>query len=240
MKTKLHRGLFEVIKKFLLQSCPCKEKALFQYCKWLERTRIWPLEEWGSRKSIKQLLDGLKLFRYVAPSNGCSRCNYDIGSDVVKVTSLSVEQYFNGLCLSCMDSSKMSSRDMDAAYWQHNRQEDWDFGCPFAHGQPTWYFSFMGRKAEMDAHKERERERKRGYWYDGLAFFDGYIGTEKFQYIVACWWDVHKGLAGLMDGSLSFPLNGSPSCQKSVSTMLLYPCMIRVDVLEDHQSSETR
>lgn len=170
MKTKLHRGLFDVIKKFLLQSCPCKEKALFQYCKGLERTGIWPLEEHGSRKSINTLLEGLTSFRYDAPAISCPRCRYDIGSLVVNRISLLVERYFGGLCLNCMNSSG-NSRNVDADYWDHDREEEWDAGCSFRHGQPTWYFSFMGRKADMDAHKvresqrkrERERERERGY-----------------------------------------------------------------------------
>jgi hypothetical protein len=64
-------------------------------------------------------------------------------------------------------NSSGSAKDVDADYWTHARQENWDAGCPIRHGQPTWYFSFMGRKADMDAHKmwesQRKRERQRGY-----------------------------------------------------------------------------
>jgi hypothetical protein len=163
VKTRLHRGLFEVIKKFLNQWCPCKEKALFQYCKGLDRTRVWPLEEWGTRKSIDELIEGLQSFRYDAPADGCSSCKYDIGSIVVRKTCVDVESYFDGLCLHCMDSSTTADRDPDAAYWTHDRLQKWGVGCPFEHGQPTWYFSFMGRREAMDAHKRRERVRKMGF-----------------------------------------------------------------------------
>lgn len=150
-----------MIKKFLFQACNCKEKALFNYCKGLDLTRTWPLEEWGSRKPTEEPLEGLKLSKYDPPEVACICCQYDIGSVVVQRTSLEVEDYFDGLCMQCMDSSRTSSKQMDTMYWSYDRSRAWGANCSVNHGQPTWYFSFMGRKAEMDAHKERERERKR-------------------------------------------------------------------------------
>ena len=49
-----------------------------------------------------------------------------------------------------MDASnpKLSSDDED--YWHHDdRDIPWNDGCRINHDQPTWYFSFMGRRGRM-------------------------------------------------------------------------------------------
>lgn len=168
LRAKLHRGLFQVIKTFLISGCPCKEKALFAYCKGLDRTKIWPLEEHAGRKSIHQLLEGLRAFTYVPPDGACSRCANDFKASAVERTRRMVQVDFHGLCLDCMDASQV--KDLDAAYWNQASEREWGDYCRLqGHGQPTWYFSFMGRKAEMDMYKERQRSRRSarsGFWSD--------------------------------------------------------------------------
>ena len=61
--------------------------------------------------------------------------------------------YYDGMCLDCMDRLKPKTGDGDDDYWQHNnfRDEDgWFEGCRIKHKQPSWYFSFMGRKEDKD------------------------------------------------------------------------------------------
>jgi hypothetical protein len=62
-----------------------------------------------------------------------------------------------------MDISKPKTGDLDTDYWEHDRIRDWSRQCRIKHGQSTWYFSFMGRKAKMDAHQEAQRQRRNRY-----------------------------------------------------------------------------
>jgi len=50
--------------------------------------------------------------------------------------------------LDCMTKSKFG--DHDADYWHHaDRHVAWDSECRVNHDQPSWYFSFMGRRGKM-------------------------------------------------------------------------------------------
>lgn len=60
--------------------------------------------------------------------------------------------YFHGLCMTCMADTEdiKLGRDEDEEYWRHNEErDDYDVGCRVSHGQPTWYFSFMGRREKL-------------------------------------------------------------------------------------------
>lgn len=49
-----------------------------------------------------------------------------------------------------MDASKPKLGDADEDYWRHSKLGvQWDLGCRVRHKQPTWYFSFLGRRAKM-------------------------------------------------------------------------------------------
>lgn len=91
-----------------------------------------------------------------APPSGkppCSRCDSD-WKFVVEDARETTETYFDGLCLDCMDSTKnvRPGGDGDDDYWVYNQRRDrYDEGCRVKHGEPTWYFSFMGRR-------EKERD----------------------------------------------------------------------------------
>ncbi|KAL5329227.1 hypothetical protein ACEPPN_002737 [Leptodophora sp. 'Broadleaf-Isolate-01'] len=43
-------------------------------------------------------------------------------------------------------------------YWKHTFMNNFGLNCSFKHGQPTWYFSLMGRSTEMAKYKELRRE----------------------------------------------------------------------------------
>ena len=77
-------------------------------------------------------------------------------------------EYFDGLCLDCMDHSnpKMDD-DTDDVYWEHNKLRKWDLRCRTSHGEPTWYYSYMGRKETQNLKLRKEREERRRSGYDG-------------------------------------------------------------------------
>ena len=100
---------------------------------------------------MNEILDRLESFNLEAKSSACGPCRKDYGGMVTR-TEKKVREYFDGLCLDCLNRSKpkLGSTDMD--YWRHNdlKEHDWVKGCRFPHKQPTWYFSFNGRKEERD------------------------------------------------------------------------------------------
>jgi len=61
------------------------------------------------------------------------------------------------------------SGDVDEDYWTHDLQKNWSDGCRIYHKQPTWYFSFMGRKTDMKNYQQKKKKyerRKAGYsWF---------------------------------------------------------------------------
>lgn len=76
----------------------------------------------------------------------CRSCNRD-WKGVVESAAEYVQKYFDGLCLDCMDSSKnvRPGGDEDDDYWVYSQTRGaYDGGCRVSHGEPTWYFSFMG------------------------------------------------------------------------------------------------
>ena len=61
-------------------------------------------------------------------------------------------------CTDCMNISKPKLGDADEDYWHHSDLGvGWDKGCRIRHGQPSWYFSFMGRKEKMIEWRQRIR-----------------------------------------------------------------------------------
>lgn len=58
-----------------------------------------------------------------------------------------VNDSFAGLCLDCLAKTKFGSNDAD--YWNHCLEFEYDHGCTIPHGQPTWYFSYLGRPEKM-------------------------------------------------------------------------------------------
>lgn len=103
----------------------------------------------------------------------CTSCQQDFAR-VVREAVKTTREYFDGLCLGnacafpsatldltastdCMSMSNPKFGDSDSDYWHHNMPRfAWDSNCSITHGQPTWYFSFMGRKEKMKAWRERK------------------------------------------------------------------------------------
>ncbi|BCR98421.1 uncharacterized protein AKAW2_40104S [Aspergillus luchuensis] len=158
LRTILHKGLFETLGNLANDGkCSCKELTTFEYLREMARIHVWPLEDCMKAESINQMLERLRLFdatkmrKLTDPLSGkvrpCYYCNTSWDAIVLRAAK-TVAEYFDGLCLDCMDISKdlRSYGDRDADYWEHNELEMWDTDCRIRHGEPTWYFSFMGRR----------------------------------------------------------------------------------------------
>ena len=151
LRTIFHHGMFEPNEDLLTARCDCRKETLFDYEKHLFDIEVWPLEKMAAKTSINGLLMRLDKFGYHAKSSACANCRKDYKVIIERVI-VRVRSYFDGLCLDCMDRSKPKLQDRDADYWNHNflDEEEWSLGCRFSHGEPSWYFSFMGRKEDMD------------------------------------------------------------------------------------------
>ncbi|OJJ96891.1 hypothetical protein ASPACDRAFT_46419 [Aspergillus aculeatus ATCC 16872] len=155
-----HKGLFDWIATILRSPTPspCCERTVFEFFRELQRISVWPFEDCMRHSSIDDLVFRMRLFNaremraYTDPRTqkpvDCSRCGHDWKA-VVAGAAKRVEGYFDGLCLDCMDHTKNLEKggDRDRDYWAYMLPRDrYDVGCRIKHGEPTWYFSFMGRR----------------------------------------------------------------------------------------------
>ncbi|PQE10016.1 BTB POZ fold protein [Rutstroemia sp. NJR-2017a BVV2] len=165
LRCKVLKGLFAPIDQFLRRSCTCKEATLFAYCQGLSKTGIWPLE-YHMKKPCQQILDSFKHFACDVTENTCDGCEYLLQDTSIHEIHKTIQEHFEGLCLDCMDLSKGTSEDTKK-YLRRDVFREYDSECRVSHGQPTWYWSYMGRKTEMQAH-QREKHKK---WNGGRAIF---------------------------------------------------------------------
>lgn len=134
---------------------------MFGYEKTLYDLKVWPLEQQAQRNSVNELLGRLAKFKYSVPESACMTCHYDYEQNVAN-TRANVKSYFDGLCLDCMDRSKPRTGDTDKDYWQHKELLETAVirTCRFVHKQPTWYFSFMGRREDRERFKRLRKGNK--------------------------------------------------------------------------------
>jgi hypothetical protein len=132
-----------------------------------------------SKHSINAILanPGVTQLKVNIPENACLACKHNMRPDTLAkvqekwiATSTHWDRrykywQFEGLCLDCMNKSlatkskEPGSTDVD--YWKHDLYESWSSGCRFRHGQPTWYWSFMGRQTNMTTFQELRERRQR-------------------------------------------------------------------------------
>ncbi|KAK2747833.1 hypothetical protein FQN55_004709 [Onygenales sp. PD_40] len=172
LRNIFHRELFSELQSIVGSAeCSCKEETVFDYLRELQRIKVWPMEVNFRQKSICDMLGRLQMFNAAnmrcnrsvpAAAAGsdaegtvntprarrpCVECGRDWRAIVSKADTVT-RNYFDGLCLDCMNETKnlRLQGDEDDDYWSHNsRRETYDDQCRIKHGQPTWYFSFMGR-----------------------------------------------------------------------------------------------
>ncbi|RAK97295.1 uncharacterized protein BO80DRAFT_364335 [Aspergillus ibericus CBS 121593] len=161
LRNILHKGLFERIGEIVKHgNCSCKETTVFDYLRELSRIKVWPLEDSLRDMSIDEIIEHLwrfdsarmRQYRGTSSDNrsGEQWCSCRFSWHLVVQSAASrVSEYFDGLCLDCMDSSKnlRDGGNKDDDYWHyHEKFKRFDAKCRVDHGQPTWYFSFMGRR----------------------------------------------------------------------------------------------
>lgn len=128
--------------------CTCRAVTFYNFHKELRRIEVYPPEEHMVSSSIDDLLQRLKGFDNSRMTKGkdkvslCQFCAKNWKQAVCDVIP-TVEKYFDGLCLDCLENSK----NTDQKYWSlHLHSNQYDKECRIIHGEPTHYFSFMGRR----------------------------------------------------------------------------------------------
>ncbi|THV51991.1 hypothetical protein BGAL_0092g00040 [Botrytis galanthina] len=179
LRGELIRGLFDPLEEFTKCECACSARSLMSYVTAITKTGIWPLQAcW--KKSVQDILNspGLKKFSPKVPKGSCRKCITLLQTKSAQKIATKVQFAFHGLCLDCMDASKVTTRTngnprranededgagmstSDQAYWEHDRMGEWSLDCRISHGQPTWYFSFMGRPSAMILYRKKMKEEK--------------------------------------------------------------------------------
>ena len=107
------------------------------------------------------ILTRLNSFSFEARKDACRSCRIDYKKHVA-AAQIKTRSYFDGLCLDCMDITKPVTKDADMDYWEHDALGESDLmgHCRVTHHQPTWYFSFMGRREVMDRFLRNKRARE--------------------------------------------------------------------------------
>lgn len=177
------RGLFNPISAFLGARCECKKDSLYAFMIGLSKTGIWPLHD-AHKMSLLDILNshGFENFECDVPENACNHCIQKISPQSVNMVRESLLTEFDGLCLDCMNLTKTG--DVNGDYWEHGYCRNYSTGCRIDHGEPTWYFSFMGRRQDMKKHQNelkqrRENERAKGSRFSGRF---GRNGARRYPY----------------------------------------------------------
>ncbi|KAI0115833.1 hypothetical protein GGR51DRAFT_502229 [Nemania sp. FL0031] len=163
----------------------CLDVIVFSHKQSLLKTGIKSLFSLADRKrTLNELLDNLDEYEFsltiintgshhsngpVTPLWSTKLCRDCTGIPLARkaesltsgvlAASRSVRKNFGGLCLDCMHKFKTEGDDDD--YFRHDEPGKHDQGCRVEHGQPTWYFSYMGRKELMLRHQGRLAEERR-------------------------------------------------------------------------------
>ncbi|KAJ5534618.1 hypothetical protein N7527_000872 [Penicillium freii] len=150
LRTILQRSLFEDVNVAIDSArCDCAARNLFSYMRELHRIGVRPLDSDIHKNCVRDIIDRLKNFdddqitkSYPASARRCNACSRS-WKRVVEYTRKQVESYFHGLCLDCMQNHP----DENSEYWALDiPRYVYDKTCRIRHGEPTWYFSFMGRR----------------------------------------------------------------------------------------------
>ncbi|KAF2809659.1 uncharacterized protein BDZ99DRAFT_463435 [Mytilinidion resinicola] len=146
LKTILHSRLWIHARNLLRlpHSCDCWKVTISEYLSELVNLNVFPLEDFTLRTSICEITQRIRQFKHQSAAPDCADCNINwIG--VVFGGVRATEAYFDGLCLDCMDRSRV--KDGDKNHWLQCGAVDkrWDSRCRIKHGEPTWYASWLGR-----------------------------------------------------------------------------------------------
>jgi hypothetical protein len=186
MRKEILRAVFEPLEpgKFCSTKCAVWEKSVVSYLDGLQETGIWPIHGLH-KKSNMDIVDGNGFVNWKCsiPTGACSSCKLQLEGHHIKKTCKDIHNYWQGLCLDCMDISAPKTGDLDGDYCKcskrdtflflailapansllglHNSIKRWDKDCRISHQRNTWYFSFMGRQEIMTSFQKAQQERKR-------------------------------------------------------------------------------
>lgn len=148
------QAFFDPVKSAVQLTCPCKADSLASWSKAVTKSGIWPVED-VDLKSVQDVLEepGTIHFMCTLPTSACNACKATFNPTQLHATRDGVLTVFRGLCLDCMARSKGDNGLAREDYWKHDKLQEWDKDCQVKHGQPTWFFSFMGDREEMKAHQ---------------------------------------------------------------------------------------
>ncbi|RYP16275.1 hypothetical protein DL765_005243 [Monosporascus sp. GIB2] len=167
--TQTHRELYRSPRSHInCDDRKCRDVMVYRYFVALDATGSFPVNYGENRhKSVNRLLcdaENISLEIVELNSNAkhaswiCNPCRRGIAAQTagglesqVREGINRVRRNFEGLCLDCMHKYKTGDKDCD--YWNHARTMDFSKGCRFRHGEPTWYYSYMGRDDEMKKFK---------------------------------------------------------------------------------------
>jgi hypothetical protein len=176
LKTTLHKSLYKKyghIRRYNTGKCKCYDATVGRYFYALTKIDMFPVDDVVSSSSVQQIINSLAAFSY-GHTAACVRCNNRDWESVVLKAKANANQYFDGLCLDCMDRSNPQGKDLDDDYWKHNQNANgrWDSKCRIRHNQSTWYVSRLCRLdirqklLDPDGYRadseEDGRRRKRG------------------------------------------------------------------------------
>ncbi|MCJ1351124.1 MAG: hypothetical protein MMC33_001106 [Icmadophila ericetorum] len=178
--------LYDIADVFLDAYCDCSNKIFKSYHKALKVTGVYHLEKFGQRYTMAQSFEKLEDIQRKPHETSCSTCKRHLAESVGRCR-LYARDYFDGLCLDCMDRSDPLTGDSDKDYWQHNdlKEGDWIERCRIHHKQPTWYYSFMGRDETRNKYKELKKEKRRRQSGSCLASIESgsALTTNLLQYL---------------------------------------------------------
>ncbi|THW23788.1 hypothetical protein D6D23_05490 [Aureobasidium pullulans] len=159
LKTILGNDLWRPIESLMGASCECKENTLFAFQHALWMTHGFPVDHASQNNSITKIL--VNLAKFESPKiKTCLICHHEWDSIVWQARRAAWDR-FDGLCLDCMDPDQPKFNDKHEDYWRHlTYPMKWDRNCRIKHGEPTWYFSFMGRLDEREQHPMHAKSLK--------------------------------------------------------------------------------
>jgi hypothetical protein len=133
-------------------TCRCYKQTFADFILHLKKIRVWPLHKCCCHASIDEMTDRLGEFSFQASQSSCLHCFKDYAL-LMDCATEKVDNAFDGLCIDCMDRTKSKTRDEDSDYVHHNRKNitaKYAHKCRINHGEMTWWYSFMGRRAKKN------------------------------------------------------------------------------------------
>ena len=163
MRKDIVKALFSPLEKFCSAGCAVKAQSLESYIEGVKRTGVWPLETMP-QNSIQKFLNSPGVLKWEAkvPEGACISCIKQLRGHHITKMPEEIKEYWVGLCLDCMDTSKPKTDCLTRDWARDEQQEfDWSEDCRIRHGRNTVYFSYMARPDFRSTFTEQQQDRKK-------------------------------------------------------------------------------